>query len=384
MKYVGVLDADHQPSPEWLATVVAYMERHDTVGVLQIPQTFRNPEITGLNLNSAWFIPENQNAFMRVVEPSRDAWGAAFCVGSGFVVRFKLLAELRGLPGDTNEHGGFPGDTLAEDVTMTLAGLALGYETHYLAAKLSHGLAPQSIGEFIAQQSRWAVGSVQHLWHRYGPLRNPGLSLVQRVMFLELIAFWLTFVTLALMLLAPAVYWLTGVPAVPNRHAAGMVLMMLARWASRELAGYALTDGRSAPVFGMVGKVIACFPVAAVVLLALVFSGKSWLWHPTVKTAALRLEPLVCWSALRPLACLAAVTALGLLANATGAVSIVPSCDITTASLVWSFAALAVLGLAALACVDQPWDPKDDDTRNEADRFRPWAALRGLAGRLFG
>ncbi len=310
VRYLGVLDADHQPCETWLTTAVAYLECHDEVGVLQTPQTFRSPDILGINLFAPWAIPENQNAFMRVVQSSRDSYGAAFCIGSGFVVRFSLIEELNG----------FPGDTLAEDVTLTLAGLSRGYATHFLNEKLSHGLAPRGVSEFIAQQRRWAIGSIQHLFHRYGPLRNPRMTWLQRVLFMELIAFWMTFITMALMLLAPAVYWLTGVSAVPNRHASGMMLIMFARWLARELAGYVLTDGRSAPVIGMFGRVIACFPVAEVVLLALAFPRVAWPWHVTGKPDEIRTSAVVNWVALLPLLGLAAVTALGLLANGSGAV----------------------------------------------------------------
>ncbi len=43
---------------------------------------------------------------------------------------------------------------------------------------------------------------------------------------------------------------------------------------------------------------------------------------------------------------------------------------------------ILTLGLGALACVDQPWDPKNDHADNEAQRFQPWTALIGLIRRL--
>jgi cellulose synthase (UDP-forming) len=347
---------------------VAYLISHDIVGLVQIPQTFRNPDILGVNLLVPWSITENQLAFMRVVEPSRDAWDAAFCIGSGFVVRRCAIDMM----------GGFPHETLADDVELTLALLAHGYATHFLNEKLSHGLSPQSIGEFVQQLTRWAVGSVEQLFHRNGPLRNPSMTLCQRVLFVELVVYWMTFITLALMLAAPTIYWSTGVPAIPNRHAAGMILFMSIRWLSRELAGYILTEGRTAPVIGLVSRVIACYPVATVVLLALLF-GIKFPWHK--KPDRIRTKPEINASAMAPAAYLCGLTALAFFVNLAG-VGPVPRVDITAGNIFCSLASLVTLGVSVLACVDQPWDVKDDDADKEVQRFRPIAAMWGLIRRV--
>lgn len=371
--YIAVLDADFQAQPELLREIIGFLLYDPGTAIIQTPQTFRNPCPIAMNLGAPWAVPENQNAFMNVIQPARDAQDAAFCVGSGFAVKRSLIDRL----------GGFPSDTVAEDLGLTLAALALGFKTRFLAKKLAHGLAPQSIGEYTGQQARWAAGSMQHLWHRFGPLRNPGLTFVQRLMFLEMMVYWLTFVTLALMLLAPAAYWLTGVPAVPNRHGSGMEIMGV-RWLLREIVGHALTAGRVAPGFVLVGKIVPCLPVAAVTMLSLLVPGRKWHYRVTAKFSESRAHASVCWPVVGPLVALASVIVLGLASNWSGAVSVVPRADIVAGNLVWTWCSLFVLALAILAGVDQPWDPRDDHPDKEAQRFDVGPAALALARRLLG
>jgi hypothetical protein len=117
-------------------------------------------------------------------------------------------------------------------------------------------------------------------------------------------------------------------------------------------------------------------------LLALVFPRVAWRWHVTNTSADKRTSAVINWAALLPILCLAALTALGLLANWTGAVGYVPAADITLGNLAWSIGCLFTLGVSALACVDQPWDPENDHPDKEAQRFHFWSALLGLARRL--
>lgn len=372
-EYLGVLDADFQPSRDWLRHAIGFLHYDRETGILQCPQTYRSPDPVAMNLWAPWEIPENQNAFMNVVQPARDALDSAFCVGSGFVVKRSLLEKL----------GGFPSDTVAEDVTLTLAGLAVGAKTRFLGMKLAHGLAPQSSGEYVGQQCRWAAGAIQHLWHPYGPFRNPELNFVKRIMFLEIIIYWFTFVTIALMVVAPAVYWLVGVPAVPNRHGGGMDVMAL-RLLVREWVGYTLTGGRVAPLFTLVGKVVTCLPVASVAVLSLLMPGRKWPFRVTKKLSDSRRKAEVCWPVVGPLVVVAALTLLGMYANCSGAVRVVSLSDMTAGNLAWTWCSLAVLGLAILAGVDQPWDLRDDDPDKEVSKVNLGKAAVKLMHRILG
>ena len=82
-----------------------------------------------------------------------------------------------------------PTGSITEDMLLTMAFLRAGYTTRYLCERLAVGLAPESLDAFFVQRSRWAQGALQMLYLKSGPL-GPGLSLVQRIMFLP--THWLT------------------------------------------------------------------------------------------------------------------------------------------------------------------------------------------------
>ena len=91
-----------------------------------------------------------QELFFRHIQPSRDAVGAAICVGTSAVYRRAALDAI----------GGFPLIGHSEDVfTGVLLGRE-GYGVQYVPVVLSRGRCPDEIGAFLAQQYRWCEGSM--------------------------------------------------------------------------------------------------------------------------------------------------------------------------------------------------------------------------------
>lgn len=81
----------------------------------------------------------------RVNEVLADAVGIAACTGSGWVARRRALDDI----------GGFPTDTLAEDMKASAMMLALGWETANVQMPLQFGRVPDSIRGHIKQRTRW-------------------------------------------------------------------------------------------------------------------------------------------------------------------------------------------------------------------------------------
>lgn len=54
---------------------------------------------------------------------------------------------------------------------------------------------------------------MQHLFLTTGPVRGRGLSLLDRLFYLEPVVYWLTYPFMVLVLLAPIVFWYTGMAA---------------------------------------------------------------------------------------------------------------------------------------------------------------------------
>jgi cellulose synthase (UDP-forming) len=145
-EFILILDADFVPREDFLLESVPYFEQ-ESVGIVQTPQYFST---TG---GMSWLercAGATQELFFRQIQPSRDAAGAAICVGTSAVYRRSALEAI----------GGFPLIGHSEDVfTGVLLGRE-GYGVQYVPVVLSRGRCPDQIGAFLAQQYRWCEGSM--------------------------------------------------------------------------------------------------------------------------------------------------------------------------------------------------------------------------------
>lgn len=200
--HIMVLDADFVPQRTFLRRVMGLFD-DPQVALVQTPQSFFNPDPIQMNLLAGAALADEQRFFYHHFQPALDAWGAAFCCGTSFVVRRDRLQAV----------GGIPTCTVTEDMMTTYALAAQGWRTIYLDEPLSVGLAPEGLGEFIGQRARWCLGTVQSIRSARGPLHAAGLGWAHRLCFLNAQLFWLGSVPMMLLaMLAPAVYWWTGIP----------------------------------------------------------------------------------------------------------------------------------------------------------------------------
>ena len=121
-----------------------------TVGIVQSPQFFDTPKQTKWIQRCAG---ETQELFYRFIQPSRDALGAAVCVGTSALYRRIALEAI----------GGLPKIGQSEDIYTGLWMLDAGYSTRYVPVTVSKGVAASNLDNFIAQQYRWCEGSMTML-----------------------------------------------------------------------------------------------------------------------------------------------------------------------------------------------------------------------------
>lgn len=201
--FIAIFDADFVPAREFIRRTIGFF-RDPRVGIVQTPQHFYNKDPVQLNLGIDNDWPNEQRLFFDHMADSRDAWDAAFCCGSCSMTRRSALDAI----------GGFPTESITEDILTTLAMLRAGYVTRYLNEQLAMGLAAESIEGFFVQRERWARGGIQTLFLKDGPLRAPGLTLVQRLFFLPL-SWIVQYPARIFLLIVPIIYlWLDLVPLV--------------------------------------------------------------------------------------------------------------------------------------------------------------------------
>lgn len=149
--FIAIFDADFVPYRHFLRRTLPFFS-DATIGIVQTPQHFFNtdPVQSNLGLENIW--PDEQRLFFDEIAPSRDIWDVSFCCGSCSIARRKAIDEI----------GGFPTESITEDLLTTLSMLNKGYKTRYLNERLSMGLAAENLTGYFVQRERWCQGEFKH------------------------------------------------------------------------------------------------------------------------------------------------------------------------------------------------------------------------------
>jgi cellulose synthase (UDP-forming) len=338
-EFILLLDADFVAARHILARTLPLFAEPD-VGIVRTPQHFFNPDPLQRNLLCGRFWPDEQRFFFNVLMPSRDAWGAAFCCGTSAVFRVSALEQA----------GGMAVETVTEDMLTTFKLLEHGWRTVFLNERLSLGLAPEGLAEYVSQRARWCLGAMQQVYTRWsfaGPAR---IGLLNRIACFDTMLYWsVSFAFRLLVMTAPILFWRLGVSAYAATPTDLLYWLGPAILANMVCVGI-LSGHRLSPVMTDVSQLISSVAVMRTVAQALVRP----FGHPFKVTAKGRAtdKVMVQWRLLAPFAALAAATAGGMLLNLP-AWSQARGEDGFVVNLAWSLFNLVVLSIAA-ACVELP------------------------------
>lgn len=103
--------------------------------------------------------------------------------------------------------------SVTEDMATAMRLHGLGWRTVYHDEDLALGLAPDELRAALQQRLRWAQGTIQVML-KESPLRVPGLSLGQRLMYFSTMWSYLSGFASVVYLVAPTLYLLFGVSPV--------------------------------------------------------------------------------------------------------------------------------------------------------------------------
>lgn len=356
-----VLDADFVADPRILWRTVGLLD--ERVALVQTPQHFANADTLQSSLGIARWAFEEQAFFFNRVLPSLSAWGSALCVGSGFVVRRAAL--------DTN---GFPTGALSEDVYLSFWLRARGFEVIHLNECLSRGMAADTASAWTSQRVRWSQGSLQFPFLPFGPLRAPGLRLVDRLIYASMSLYWVSqFGVLAAILLAPVVYFYSGVPAF-HASLANATSYILPRLVSTSMVMFWLSDGRVMPVVSELRKMLG-LPQILIGLASVLVSPFGKPFKVTQKVRSKHL--VVNWDLLWPFAGLAIAVLVGMGFALWSDLGPVPHDEYLAWNLALGFYSAWLCLLTALACIDLPASALPAAYR-EPLRGKFWRAMAGL------
>jgi len=166
---VAILDCDHVPTRAFLQLTVGWFQRDPRLALVQTPHHMYSPDPIQRNVARVERMSGEGDMFYGPVQMGNDLWNATFFCGSCAIIRREALAEV----------GGFRGETVTEDAHTALTLQRAGWNTAYLNARLSAGLATERLVLHIGQRVRWARGMTQILLLDC-PLFGRGLTWQQR------------------------------------------------------------------------------------------------------------------------------------------------------------------------------------------------------------
>jgi cellulose synthase/poly-beta-1,6-N-acetylglucosamine synthase-like glycosyltransferase len=170
-EFVALFDADHCADPLFLDRLLGYFD-DPLVAFVQTPQDY-------YNLNSfqhgrgreGKLIWHEQSGFHHVEQPGRDYHDAATLCGCSCVLRRSHVEKV----------GGFPEETVTEDMHLAVKLQKRGLKTVYHDEPLAFGVAPPDLIGFLVQRLRWGEGNMQvcrieHLPFARGLTRSQNLN----------------------------------------------------------------------------------------------------------------------------------------------------------------------------------------------------------------
>ncbi len=184
----AIFDADFVPDPSFLVETVPFFI-DPKVAFVQTPQTFAN-----LHTNVARGAGYMQTVFYRFIQPGRNRFNAAFCVGTNVLFRRTAIEDVDGMYTESK----------SEDVWTSIRLHERGWRSIYIPDVLAVGEAPESIEAYSKQQLRWATGGFE-IMLTHNPL-SPRRTLTtdQRIQYFVTGTFYLTGIAPMILLLVPA------------------------------------------------------------------------------------------------------------------------------------------------------------------------------------
>ncbi len=198
-EFIAIFDSDHIATRAFLQMTMGWMIAEPRNALVQTPHHFYSPDPFQRNLAAGTRVPSEGNMFYGLVQDANDYWNSAFFCGSCAVLRRTALEEI----------GGFAVETVTEDAHTMLKMHRRGWDSCYLRLPLAAGLATERLILHIGQRVRWARGMIQ-IFRIDNPLFGPGLSIGQRICYLQAMGHFFFALPRVVFLTAPLAFLLFG------------------------------------------------------------------------------------------------------------------------------------------------------------------------------
>ncbi|KAL8958534.1 MAG: hypothetical protein Q9183_005815 [Haloplaca sp. 2 TL-2023] len=194
---VAVLDVDMIPSPHWLRSCIPHILTDPKVAMANPPQRH-------YNVPNGDPLGQTMHILFDVMEPLKNATNAAWCCGSGFVVRRKALDEIDGVPEES----------INEDILTSFYLTAAGWKIVYVPEDVQWGLVPTKIMSHLKLQKRMCAGIISTAAGAWNPRSRTMTTEEKYNALFPAVAFATAVVTnMAIFVILPWLLW-TGAPLI--------------------------------------------------------------------------------------------------------------------------------------------------------------------------
>ena len=205
--YVVTLDADMIPKSDFLLKTIPYFvdaekrnaalppEKRASLGLLQTPQCFFDPDVFQHALYAENRAPNEQDFFYRTIEAARTSTNSVIYGGSNTVLARKALEDV----------GGFFTGSITEDFATGMLIESAGYISLGLSEPLASGRTPHTFKEHIQQRTRWGRGVIVTA-RKLHLARRKGLNTAQRLSYMSSVAYWFSPVKNLIYMLSPLLF----------------------------------------------------------------------------------------------------------------------------------------------------------------------------------
>ncbi len=211
--YVVTLDADMLVKSDFLLKTIPYFVDAEkkskdapegekiSLGILQTPQCFYEPDVFQHALYSEKTAPNEQDFFYRTIEVAKTSSNSVIYGGSNTVIARKALETI----------GGFYTETITEDFATGLLIESNGFVSLALSEPLASGKTPDTFKEHIKQRIRWGRGviSTARQLHLF---RRKGLSAAQRLSYWSSVVYWYSPIKNLIYILSPLMFAVFAIP----------------------------------------------------------------------------------------------------------------------------------------------------------------------------
>ena len=203
--FVACFDADMCPTKNFLNKTLPFFFQNekDKIGFIQLPQSFKTPDIFQYRFKLWNELPIEQDYFYHVIQIAKNQSNSVIFCGTNTLFNRKALDEVNG----------FSKGTISEDFATGMNIESKGYKCIAINDIEAYGINVDDIIGIIKQRSRWARGCIQILKNK-NIFKINGLNFRQKLEYFSCISYWFFGVKRILSLVFPVIYPLFGIHIV--------------------------------------------------------------------------------------------------------------------------------------------------------------------------